>query len=162
MADFSQAAASLLGLVEWGDAKLWASVAATAWCPTFWNIAARREHRTRFMSKALGGAYPACYTMAATIFTFSLVRDWVFNVAIDSQPSLALLDTDNVKLVAAGLLVVGNVLVGSTYLRLGITGTYLGDYFGILMKERVTGFPFSVFENPMYLGSTLNFLSLAL
>jgi len=100
--------------------------------------------------------------MAATIFTFSLVRDWVFNVAIDSQPSLALLDTDNVKLVAAGLLVVGNVLVGSTYLRLGITGTYLGDYFGILMKERVTGFPFSVFENPMYLGSTLNFLSLAL
>lgn len=45
---------------------------------------------------------------------------------------------------------------------LGVTGTYLGDYFGILMDERVTGFPFNVCENPMYVGSSLNFLATAL
>ena len=45
---------------------------------------------------------------------------------------------------------------------LGITGTYLGDYFGILMDEMVTGFPFSLTSSPMYLGSTMNFLSSAL
>ena len=27
---------------------------------------------------------------------------------------------------------------------LGVTGTYLGDYFGILMDEPVTSFPFNV------------------
>ncbi|KAG8940287.1 Phosphatidyl-N-methylethanolamine N-methyltransferase [Tulasnella sp. 424] len=27
---------------------------------------------------------------------------------------------------------------------LGITGTYLGDYFGILMDHRVEGFPFNI------------------
>uniref|UniRef100_A0AAY5JXE5 Phosphatidylethanolamine N-methyltransferase n=1 Tax=Esox lucius TaxID=8010 RepID=A0AAY5JXE5_ESOLU len=37
-----------------------------------------------------------------------------------------------------------------------------GDYFGILMKEKVTGFPFNVTENPMYWGSTANYLGLAL
>ena len=45
---------------------------------------------------------------------------------------------------------------------LGVTGTYLGDYFGILMKERVTGFPFNFFDNPMYDGSTLCFFGTAL
>ena len=38
-------------------------------------------------------------------------------------------------------------------------GTFLGDYFGILMKEKVTGFPFNVLDNPMYVGSTLLFLA---
>jgi phosphatidylethanolamine N-methyltransferase len=44
---------------------------------------------------------------------------------------------------------------------LGITGTYLGDYFGILMDEMVTGFPFNITSAPMYYGSTMNFLGTA-
>jgi methylene-fatty-acyl-phospholipid synthase len=38
----------------------------------------------------------------------------------------------------------------------------IGDYFGILMDERVTGFPFNVTDNPMYHGSTMVFLGTAL
>jgi methylene-fatty-acyl-phospholipid synthase len=45
---------------------------------------------------------------------------------------------------------------------LGVTGTYLGDYFGILMKERVTSFPFNVLDNPMYVGSTMVFVATSL
>ena len=37
-----------------------------------------------------------------------------------------------------------------------------GDYFGILMDEPVTGFPFSLTENPMYWGSSATYLGLAL
>lgn len=57
---------------------------------------------------------------------------------------------------------VGAVLVGSSMWKLGVTGTYLGDHFGILLDERITSFPFSVAEHPMYYGSTLCFLSYAL
>lgn len=39
---------------------------------------------------------------------------------------------------------------------------FLGDYFGILMDEKVTAFPFNIIENPMYWGSTANYLGLAL
>jgi len=49
----------------------------------------------------------------------------------------------------------------STY-ALGITGTYLGDYFGILMAGRVSGFPFSVTDAPMYWGSAMSFAGTAL
>ena len=45
---------------------------------------------------------------------------------------------------------------------LGVTGTYLGDYFGILMDAPVTSFPFNVSDAPMYHGSTLSFLATAL
>lgn len=38
----------------------------------------------------------------------------------------------------------------------------LGDYFGILLEEKVTVFPFNIMENPMYWGSTANYLGLAL
>lgn len=56
----------------------------------------------------------------------------------------------------------GNILVLSSMWALGVTGTYLGDYFGILMSKRVTGFPFSVTDAPMYWGSSLSFLGTAL
>lgn len=45
---------------------------------------------------------------------------------------------------------------------LGVTGTYLGDYFGILMDEPVTGFPFNITGSPMYWGSAMSFLGVAL
>lgn len=45
---------------------------------------------------------------------------------------------------------------------LGVTGTYLGDYFGILMDDMVTGFPFNVTDAPMYWGSTCSFLGTTL
>lgn len=45
---------------------------------------------------------------------------------------------------------------------LGVTGTYLGDYFGILMDDIVTGFPFNVTVSPMYYGSTMSFLGTAI
>jgi methylene-fatty-acyl-phospholipid synthase len=45
---------------------------------------------------------------------------------------------------------------------LGVTGTYLGDYFGILMDEMVTGFPFNFTSAPMYYGSTMSFLGSAI
>lgn len=45
---------------------------------------------------------------------------------------------------------------------LGVTGTYLGDYFGILMDAKVESFPFNVTDAPMYWGSTMSFLGTAL
>ena len=56
----------------------------------------------------------------------------------------------------------GNTLVLSSMWALGITGTYLGDYFGILMDHVVTSFPFNVCSAPMYYGSTMSFLGIAI
>lgn len=64
----------------------------------------------------------------------------------------------------AGLVFIGlgGLFVVSSFFALGFVGTYLGDYFGILMEQKVTGFPFNVLNNPMYWGSTMNYLGWAL
>lgn len=65
-------------------------------------------------------------------------------------------------MVPAIMFVIGQVFVVTSTYALGITGTFLGDYFGILMDHRVEGFPFNVLRDPMYVGSTLCFAATAL
>lgn len=96
------------------------------------------------------------------IFALGLVRDWLYKVAITEQPSHPLLETSPSRIAAYLLLACGNLLVFSSIWALGITGTYLGDYFGILMDQMVTGFPFNITSAPMYQGSTMVFLGTAL
>lgn len=115
------------------------------------------------MTKAFGGnAQTACYALAATIFSLGLIRDGLYERALRHQPSHPLLETDLAKYIGYGLIAAGNILVISSTWALGITGTFLGDYFGILMDDIVTGFPFNVTDAPMYYGSTMSFLGTAL
>ncbi|KAL2281780.1 hypothetical protein FJTKL_11254 [Diaporthe vaccinii] len=150
-------------LVDLSQKSLFVSAAAIAFNPTFWNIVARREYRTRFMTKTFGGnAQRACYALAATIFGLGLCRDFLYERALRHQPPHPLLDTDAAKYLGYALIAGGNILVVTSTWALGITGTFLGDYFGILMDDMVTGFPFSVCDAPMYYGSTMSFLGTAL
>ena len=82
--------------------------------------------------------------------------------ALRDQPTLSALASPAAQMTAYALIAGGNVLVLSSMWALGITGTYLGDYFGILMDHRVETFPFNVTGAPMYYGSTLSFLGTAL
>ncbi|KAF2151218.1 phospholipid methyltransferase [Myriangium duriaei CBS 260.36] len=85
-----------------------------------------------------------------------------YEKALRTQPSHPLLETSLAKVAAVALFAAGNTLVLTSMWALGLTGTYLGDYFGILMDEMVTGFPFNVSSAPMYHGSTMSFLGSAL
>ena len=45
-------------------------------CPLIWNILARLEYYTKFLTKLCGGnRYLACYLLAAWIIGFSFYRD---------------------------------------------------------------------------------------
>jgi methylene-fatty-acyl-phospholipid synthase len=57
---------------------------------------------------------------------------------------------------------IGNIFVLSSMYALGITGTYLGDHFGILMKAKLTGFPFNFLAHPMYQGASMIFMGYAM
>ncbi|KAJ2742576.1 Phosphatidyl-N-methylethanolamine N-methyltransferase [Coemansia sp. BCRC 34301] len=149
-------------LVDFSQASLWLVLASITFNPTAWNVAARREHHTRWLTKLCGGAQQGCYTIAVSIFTLGILRDALYNQALNDQPAAWWLDNGAVRLVAGLLFMSGMTFVVSSTYALGITGTFLGDYFGILMKKRVTGFPFNVLENPMYVGSTMSFLGTAL
>lgn len=95
-----------------------------------------------------------------------LSRNFVVIVAVTRQLSIeSYLGTDTVnymKIIGTLAIIVGLTLAISSMVRLGVTGTYLGDYFGMLKDSRVTAFPYNVVDNPMYTGSTIAFLGLAI
>lgn len=64
----------------------------------------------------------------------------------------------------AGLLSIayGAHLVHTSMASLGIIGTYMGDHFGMIMKEKITSYPFDLYEHPMYVGASFAFFGFAL
>ena len=85
-----------------------------------------------------------------------------FERALSVQPTSTVLLHPAVKVFAALLFAAGMLFVLSSMWALGITGTFLGDYFGILMDHKVTNFPFNVIADPMYWGSAANFVAVSL
>lgn len=153
----------LVNYVNFDKQSLLISACSIAFNPLFWNIVARQEYRNKLLTKIFAGnSQIACYALAATIFSLGIVRDLLYKNAISEQPSHPLLEAPYIKGAAIALFVTGNVLVVTSTWALGITGTFLGDYFGFLMDEMVTGFPFNVTGAPMYWGSTMSFLATAL
>ncbi len=63
-----------------------------------------------------------------------------YHWALLDQPQKAILPKEYATIVPAVLFAVGQLFVVTSTWSLGITGTFLGDYFGILMDHRVEGY----------------------
>ncbi|ESK84394.1 methylene-fatty-acyl-phospholipid synthase [Moniliophthora roreri MCA 2997] len=140
--------------------SLYISLLSVGASPLVWNLVGRNEYRNRTLTKAVG-ARIGCAILGITIFIAGLLRDVLYKVALFAQPHWPLpyfLQT----IIAWLIFGAGNFLVATSFLALGFYGTYMGDYFGILQKRRVTGFPFNILKHPMYTGSTLCFVGAAL
>ncbi|CDF35604.1 Phosphatidylethanolamine N-methyltransferase [Chondrus crispus] len=148
--------------VNLGSVVFWQAGLVILLQPIIWNVLARLEHYTRILSKAFGSPVRGTYALGLWIFAGGIYRDLMFVEAMDRQRKVGWLA--GVEYQVAGLvgMAVGLVLVLSSAYQLGVVGTYLGDYFGILMEKRVTGFPFNMFSDPMYDGSTLLFMGRAI
>ncbi|KAL1975632.1 hypothetical protein VTN31DRAFT_4024 [Thermomyces dupontii] len=150
---------TLSNYVDFSQRSFKIAALSIAFNPIFWNIAARTEYNTRLLTKIFRSPYTGCYALGITIFSLGILRDSLYHKALADQPYYAPVHQPYLAYV---LFAIGNVLVLSSMWALGFTGTYLGDYFGILMDAPVTGFPFNISGAPMYWGSTMSFLAVAL
>ena len=149
-----------------------------------------KEYRNKTITRLFGGnPRLGCYFLTVCIFSAGILRDHLYvsppplplpylcvasrlsyppspsrryRSALLEQPRVPLLPAPFDTLLPAALFVAGQTFVVSSTWALGITGTFLGDYFGILMDHRVEGFPFNVLRDPMYVGSTMCFAATAL
>ncbi|CAL1697729.1 unnamed protein product [Somion occarium] len=155
--------ASLFSAIDWSKQSLWISVFSIAFNPTAWNIVARNEYRNKTITRLFGGnARYGCYFLAICIFFAGIIRDTLYERALNEQPRQQILPQPYATVVPAILFLLGQTFVLTSTWALGVTGTFLGDYFGILMDHRVEGFPFNVLRDPMYVGSTMCFAAGAL
>jgi len=154
------------------DPLVYAVFAHVIFNPLMWNIVARLEYKTKFLTRLFRGHNKAaCIVNGIIIFTIGLTRDFLYEKMLSRQPRFTPLENmypENSATISMGinvfagiLLLIGNILVLGAYYQLGLIGTYLGDYFGILLDHKVEGFPFTVSSCPMYDGSSINFLAFA-
>ncbi|KAL1637991.1 Phosphatidyl-N-methylethanolamine N-methyltransferase [Diplodia intermedia] len=149
--------------IDFSQPTLWSSLLGKGTNKLIDAVSGTIEYHNKVITKLFGGnSLYGCYGLAVTIFSLGIIRDIIYKTALESQPELPLLANPTFRAAAYGLLASGNVLVLSSMWALGVTGTYLGDYFGILMDDKVSSFPFSVTDAPMYWGSTCSFLGSAL
>ncbi|KAJ7688620.1 phospholipid methyltransferase [Mycena rosella] len=154
---------SLDSLVDLTQSSLLVSVLSILFNPVAWNIVAQNEYRNKTITRIFGGnARYGCYFLTVMIFSFGMLRDSLYHRALLDQPQRAMLPAPFDTAVPAGLFLLGQTFVITSTWALGVTGTFLGDYFGILMDHRVEGFPFNVLRDPMYVGSTMSFAATAL
>ncbi|CAF2406060.1 unnamed protein product [Rotaria sp. Silwood2] len=151
-------------IIHFNDSYLHYTCCAIVLCPVLWNIFARLCHKFIPKNTSTYKRYIICYLLMIWIFSFSSYRDYLVRKTIQNQPKLILLEDYSylIEFIAIVIFIVGQIFVLSSFYKLGITGTFLGDYCGILMDAPVTTFPFNVVNNPMYTGSTLSFFALAL
>jgi phosphatidylethanolamine N-methyltransferase len=64
--------------ISWSEHSLYHAFLSIAFNPIFWNIIARREHNSRFLTKFFGSPLIGCYFLAGAIFTLNIIRDWLY------------------------------------------------------------------------------------
>lgn len=127
--------------------------------PFLWNVIGRFEYRTKKISKLFhGNKKLAVYIIAIIIFSLGLSRNYLYKVVVDTQPKMDQWPDQLCTFLGYLFYSFGMLLVVSSSIRLGVVGTYMGDYFGLLFEEKITGFPYNVTKSPMYDGAVLNFL----
>jgi protein-S-isoprenylcysteine O-methyltransferase Ste14 len=141
------------------DWEIILSIAMIIICPVTWNLVARYEFYTKKLSTFCGDNRLAADIFAHCLIEMGIFRNYLFVRVMRNQLKTEYFDDHFIILEIIGylILVCGFHLTIFAYYRLGIHGIYYGDYFGVLCKEMVTAFPFSILENPLYVGSTMMF-----
>ncbi|KAG1797058.1 phospholipid methyltransferase-domain-containing protein [Suillus plorans] len=159
---------ALSSIVNVSAMSLHVSLLAIAFNPTAWNIVAQNEYRNKTITRIFGGnacygcCYNTCYLLTIMIFSFGMLCDHLYQRALSDQPQVPMLSAPYDILIPVLLFAIGQLFVVTSTWALGKTGTFLGDYFGILMDHHVQGFPFNELRNPMYVGSMMCFIVMAL
>lgn len=129
--------------------------------PLFWNVLSRLEYRTHVVSKVAGGPRRGVVLLALGILSFNYLRTALFHKVIDNHITCAPMQNTFFSALGYLLVAVGAIFVISSSYQLGFFCSFMGDYFGILLEEKVTNFPFNVVDDPMYVGSALVYLGLS-
>lgn len=149
-------------LVDLSSPVFWQAIICIAINPLYWNTVAQIEYYTHSISKLFcSNKKLAVAVLGITIVLLNVLRTTMFELAISSQPVYDLPFTTHHYL-GYLLIAIGQFLTISSFYKLGFYATFLADHFGLFMHDApITSFPFNVLSDPMYWGSTITYLGIA-
>ena len=157
--DFSE---NLEQMINFKNPFLWLSIMHIIFNVMYWNITSTIQYKTKIFTKLFGDKKKAVYIHTIIVFSIGLSRDYLYKYVVNTSNIISIIDNQYMTFLGYLMLLLGNILVLSATYKLGIIGTFNGDAYGFLLPSIITSFPFNIFNAPMYLGSTLNFLGYAM
>ena len=80
----------IIDLIDFTKSSLWWAILIIAGIPTMWNIVARTEYNTHFLTKLFGGPYRGCYALAAWILICTSYRVVVYDYRYHGKIKISL------------------------------------------------------------------------
>lgn len=130
--------------------------------PAVWNGIGRLEYSTKIISRTFGSNVLGCYFLTLLVMIVSRTRDIVFTMVVLRNQQQYTVPFGLNYIIGTLCFLAGILLVIASNNKLGLLGTHMGDHFGIYLDEKITSFPFNILENPMYTGSSMAMLGIAL
>ena len=145
------------------DPLLWKSVFCIALNPLLWNILAQLEYYHHTLSSLFCDRKKlAISVLGIFILLLNYIRTTSFHEALASQPQLPI-SHPLIFVLSVILVAIGQILVVTSFYRLGFYATFLADYFGVFIHSApVTAFPYSICGDPMYWGSAISYLGISI
>lgn len=150
-------------LVDFSNPTFVKALICIALNPLYWNTVAQVEYYTHAVSKVFCSSKKLSVTiLAITIILLNILRTYQFEEAIKTQPKFSS-DYEAIVYLGYFLILLGQFFTLTSFYRLGFYATFLADHFGLFIHDApITSFPFNVMSDPMYWGSTISYLGIAL
>lgn len=150
-------------LIDFSNPEFVKALICIAINPLYWNTVAQIEYYTHSVSKVFCSSKKLSVTiLATTIILLNILRTYQFEEAIKAQPKFS---PDFIILTYIGyfLILLGQFFTLTSFYQLGFYATFLADHFGLFIHDApITSFPFNFMSDPMYWGSTISYLGIAL
>ena len=122
-----------------------------------WLIIPHIEFKYKVFTKLLKGQSDRAADFVAYFMIYiGTIRNYYMDESVKNNIILDLGIFNYPSYLIGGIMVIlgGSLVIGSFY-RLGLRGLYFGDHFGFFFKEKVTAFPYDMFESPQYVGTIM-------
>jgi phosphatidylethanolamine N-methyltransferase len=122
------------------------------------------QYKYKIISKITNDDFgKAADVLAYILIHIGTFRNYSFIEACYFNKQLELGDAFKVFCISFGwvFIILGLVLVLTSFHKLGLRGMYFGDHFGFLFENKISSFPYNYFENPQYIGSILIYLGIS-
>ena len=146
----------LINLFQSQDKSFVYSLIFSSISALFCSLIPHLQYKYKLISKLTTDDYGKGADLLAFILIYiGTYRNYSFIECVYNSETISLpLHLSYLLTLVGGLLIlIGWILIISSFHKLGLRGMYFGDHFGFLFRDRINSFPYNYFENPVYIGS---------
>ena len=145
--------------VDFQEPKFQETIVYSFICFLGWVILPHLQLKYKLISKLFGNNERIALDFVTYFLIYvGTIRNQHFNEAISNNIKIEYGAFEIPIMIWSVLSMIwGLILIAGSFYRLGMVNMYFGDHFGFRMKHRITEFPYNLYDNVQYVGTSFFF-----